>query len=252
MGNKHEHYELLNMIGYGLAKFGNAFIEEFGYTTKSAFYRYCVEINLAITTSTIKNRMDLFDPYFPSNNRKGWWQKDYSHRKDLIDSLFEDENVIGFSNIVKVALQEQFGIDDFLTSIMPIQKSRYRRLQETGREAEQYFKNQYNTLSIFNGGLLEDARLYGDGYDFQITVSNHVYLAEVKGIRESKGLFRLTEKEYQKAQEFKDDYVITLVKNLDSVPKLIAIENPIKHLAFEERIVSSKERKEYHLTKAIS
>jgi len=30
-GSKHENYEILNLIGYGLSKFDNAFIEEFGF-----------------------------------------------------------------------------------------------------------------------------------------------------------------------------------------------------------------------------
>ncbi len=86
--NKHKNYEILNLIGYGLSKFDNAFINEFGLTTKSSFYEYCVSLELADTGSTIKNRMDLFDPFFP-NERKGWWQKGntYIHRKHFIDNL---------------------------------------------------------------------------------------------------------------------------------------------------------------------
>lgn len=62
-----------------------------------------VEIGIVETGSVVKNRMDLFDPFF-DNNRKGWWQKGnaYIHRKLLIDSLFGNENVIGYANIVKL------------------------------------------------------------------------------------------------------------------------------------------------------
>nr|CBX30956.1 unknown protein [uncultured Desulfobacterium sp.] len=35
--NKHENYELLNLIGYGLAKFDMDFVNEFGFKTKTAF-----------------------------------------------------------------------------------------------------------------------------------------------------------------------------------------------------------------------
>ena len=38
--NKHEHYELLNLLGYGLAKFNNDFIQQFGCKTKEQFYQY--------------------------------------------------------------------------------------------------------------------------------------------------------------------------------------------------------------------
>jgi len=58
--------------------------------------------------------------------------------------------------------------------------------------------NNFEEISQFKSGVLEDARLYGDGYDFQVSVNNSLYLAEIKGIREKKGKFRLTENEYIK------------------------------------------------------
>ena len=68
--NKHENYEILNLLGYGLSKFDNSFIEEFGFTTQISFFQYFVKIGIAETTSVVKNRMDIFDPFFP-NERKG-------------------------------------------------------------------------------------------------------------------------------------------------------------------------------------
>lgn len=246
---KHENYEILNLLGYGLAKFDNEFIKQFGFKTKTAFFDYFVELKIVETGSVVKNRMDLFDPFFPNNGRKGWWQKGdaYIHRKYLIDSLFGNENVLGYSNIVKLYLKENYEIKELFVEVKPIVKSRFKKLQETGLEAELYFMNNFNEISAFNKGVLEDARLYGDGYDFQINVNENSFLAEVKGIRAKKGRFRLTENEYQKANEYKNDYVVTLVLNLDDLPTFLTIENPIKNLKFEERIIKSKEIKEYHL-----
>ena len=62
--SKHPHYELLNLIGYGLAKFNKLFVKEFQCSSKSEFYRYVVSLGIAETTGVVKNRMDLFDPYF--------------------------------------------------------------------------------------------------------------------------------------------------------------------------------------------
>ena len=250
---KHENYEILNLLGYGLAKFDNEFIKQFGFKTKSAFFDYFVELKIVETGSVVKNRMDLFDPFFPNNGRKGWWQKGYAyiHRKYLIDSLFGNENVLGYSNIVKLYLKENYEIKELFVEVKPIVKSRFKKLQETGLEAELYFMNNFNEISAFNNGILEDARLYGDGYDFQINVNENSFLAEVKGIRAKKGRFRLTENEYQKANEYKNDYVVTLVLNLDDLPTFLTIENPLKNLKFEERIIKSKETKEYHLISEI-
>ncbi|RXJ79230.1 hypothetical protein CRU86_03690 [Aliarcobacter skirrowii] len=247
-GNRHKNYEILNLLGYGLAKFDNEFIKQFGFKTKLAFFEYFVELGVVETGSVVKNRMDLFDPFF-NNSRKGWWQKGdaYIHRKLLIDSLFGNENVIEFSNIVKLFLKEKFEIKDIFVDVKPIIKSRFKKLQETGLEAELYFINNYNTIDIFKNGMIEDARLYGDGYDFQIDIGKTSYLTEIKGIRAKKGKFRLTENEFIKAREYQKNYIITLVLDLDNVPTFLTIDNPLKNLKFEEKIVKSKYIKEYHL-----
>lgn len=235
-GIKHKNYEILNLIGYGLSKFNDDFIDEFGFDTKTAFYQYFVDNSIADTVGTVKNRMDLFDHFFPNNGRKGWWQKGnaYIHRKILIDSLFGHENVKGYSNIVKLYLKENYKIKDLFVEVKPIIKSRFKKLQETGLEAELYFMNNFNSIEMFKNGILDDARLYGDGYDFQINVNESSFLAEVKGIKESKGRFRMTENEYIKALEYKNDYIITVVLNMYDLPKFITVENPANNLVFKK------------------
>ena len=252
-GNKHKNYEILNLIGYGLSKFNKDFIKEFGFNTMTAFYQYFVDNSIADTRNTVKNRMDLFDHFFPNNGRRGWWQKGdaYIHRKMLIDSLFGHENVKGYSDIVKLYLKENYKIKGLIVEVKPIVKSRFKKLQETGLEAELYFMNNFNSIEIFKNGILDDARLYGDGYDFQINVNENSFLAEVKGIREKKGRFRLTEKEFKMASEYKNDYVVSLVLNLNDSPTFLIIENPIQNLKFEEIIIKTREIKEYHLISEI-
>ena len=248
-GSKHENYEILNLIGYGLSKFNYDFINEFGFKTKTAFYEYCVNIGVAETVGTVKNRMDLFDHFFPNNGRKGWWQKGdaYIHRKYLIDSLFGNENVKEYANIVKLYLKENYKVKDNFVDVTPIVQSRFKKLQETGLEAELYFMKNFNSIDKFKNGIIEDARLFGDGYDFQITVNESLYLAEVKGIRASKGRFRMTENEYNKALEYKNDYLITLVLNMNELPVFLTIENPAYNLKFKKEERISKPVIEYHL-----
>ncbi len=102
----HENYELLNLIGYGLAKFDMGFVRKFGFHTKTAFYENIVSIGIADTAGTVKNRQDLFDPFFV-NKRKGWWQKGnaYLHRKTFIDSLFGSYELEEYADAVKITLQ---------------------------------------------------------------------------------------------------------------------------------------------------
>ena len=255
LSNKHEHYELLNLLGYGLAKFNNDFIKQFNCRTKEQFYQYFVDFGIVKTKSVVKNRQDLFDPYF-DNGRLGWWQKKevYEHRKLLIDGLFGTENVVSYANIVKLVLKNNYKISDFIvenTSIEPITQSKFKKMQETGLEAELYFMNNYQNIELFDNGILQDARLFGDGYDFQIATNSSNYLVEVKGIRQNKGKIRLTENEYIKACEYKHDYILTLVFNLNEVPRFLVIENPVNELNFKEVIFQSKPVKEYHLERDI-
>lgn len=107
--------------------------------------------------------------------------------------------------------------------------------------------NNYRKESVFHNGILEDARLYGDGYDFQISVEKNNYLAEVKGIRGKQGNIRLTLKEYQQAEYYKSDYFLSIVSDLESSPKLTLISNPLKQLEFKKVIRKTKDIVEYHL-----
>ncbi len=234
---KHENYEILNLIGYGLAKFDMNFVNQFGYKTKTNFYQEMVNQGVGETVGTIKNRQDLFDPFFP-NERKGWWQKGeaYIHRKDFIDSLFGDYNVKNYSDIVKLYLQNNFQIDEFKAAVAsPIIKSKFKQLQLTGQEAELYFKKNYEQIEHFKNGNLEDARLLGDGYDFQIQIETKYFLAEVKGIRKSYGGFRMTEKEFIQASEYKNDYGLIIVSNLEGLPKMTTIFNPVQEIVLEKQ-----------------
>lgn len=231
LDKKEKISEVMNLIGYGLAKFDNDFAREFGQPTKSAFARFVVALGLVNTTKAVSNRMDSFDPYF-DNGRKGWFQRNQrEHIKLFIDSLFGKEDVHGFANIVKLYIKD---IDSDITlvteNLSPVQKSRFKQLQETGNEAEFYFINNYKSIPIFETGILEDARLWGDGYDFQVQCNSSYFLAEVKGVRKSQGAIRMTHNEYNKALEYKNDYVLVVVSNLERIPKLAYIENPIAKL----------------------
>lgn len=238
---KHEHYELLNLLGYGLAKFDKKFIAQFGYKSKSDFYEYLIQIGVCETVGTIKNRQDMLDPFF-ENGRSGWWQKkeQYISRKLTIDSLFGNENVKEFSEIVKLYIKQDFKTElEVESKISPVLKSRFKQLQQTGQEAELYFFNNYNCVDNFKGGIIEDARLFGDGYDFQIENNSNFYLAEVKGVRSNIGSIRLTKNEYEKASEYKNDYVLVVVSNIVINPKITTIENPILNLKLKENTILS-------------
>ncbi len=251
MTAKHENYELLNLIGYGLAKFNMAFVKHFGFTTKTAFYQNIVQLGVAQTLSTVKNRQDLFDPFF-ENGRKGWWQKGnaYIHRKELIDSLYGTLDVHQFADVIKLYLKNQYDYGEEMATISPIMKSRYKQLQITGQEAELFFMHNYRSIRLFTKGVLEDARLFGDGYDFQIQVDSNYFLAEIKGLRKHHGNIRLTKNEFSKASEYKEHFGLIVVSNLSGIPKMTTIFNPVEKIVLAKKTVSHTQIT-YH-SKAIS
>lgn len=231
--NSEQISEIMNLIGYGLAKFDTDFVREFGFITKSAFYKFIVDTGLAKSVKSVSNRQDSFDPYF-DNGRHGWFQRNQrEHIKLFIDSLFGNENVHNFANIIKLHIQE-FNSAITLTSekISPSVKSKFKQLQETGKEAEFYFMSNFKNIERFSDGILEDARLWGDGYDFQIQLGEKYQLVEVKGIREKSGAIRMTQNEYDKAEEYLSDYILVVISNLSNMPKVNLIENPISKLNF--------------------
>ena len=142
--------------------------------------------------------------------------------------FFCEYSVVDFASIIKLYIQNNFkGIFDEAIPASPIVKTKFKQLQATGKEAELYFWENYKSIELFGDGNIEDARLFGDGYDFQIERDNHFYLIEVKGIRAQTGAFRMTENEYYKAEEYRHDYGLVIVSNLEEIPKMTVTFNPL-------------------------
>jgi hypothetical protein len=165
----------------------------------------------------------------------------YIHRKILIDSLFGDLNFCQYAGMVKIYIQSKFGKIEKAETVSPVMRSRFKQLQVTGKEAEIFFIRNYKSIVSFSNGILDDARLFGDGYDFQIQVTEKYFLAEVKGVRAFSGSIRLTENEFAKANEYKNDYGLIVVSNLEDLPKMTAVFNPIENLALTKKVVSQSQ-----------
>ena len=62
----------------------------------------------------------------------------------------------------------------------------------------------------------------------------------MKGIRKPKGRIRLTAKEFEKAKEYQSDFILSLVTNLDDIPRLVLIDNPLNHFEFEKNVIKNE------------
>ena len=259
-GHRHVNYDVLNLVGYGLAKFEFGLVAALGFKTKSELFKSLIARKVAETRGTLKNRQDLFNPLV-RGTKVGWWQDGdrYLHRKTLLDSLFGDLDAQGYSTMLENYLQTYFPIaGELVKPIVPILKSKFRQLQETGNEAEMFFMNNYRTIAPFAEGSLQDARLFGDGYDFQIAVKNEYFLAEIKGVRGNTGGIRFTNNEFGKAEEFREKFCLAVVSNLETVPRIkLSLDikqglwksvdmrtkrNPLHEFKFSKHLIQSEQR----------
>ena len=76
--------------------------------------------------------MDYLIHFFQITEEKVGGKKGdaYIHRKYLIDSLFGNENVLGYSNIVKLYLKENYEIKELFVEVKPIVKSRFKNFKK--------------------------------------------------------------------------------------------------------------------------
>lgn len=242
-GVKHDNYEILNLVGYGLDKFEKELLAEMGFPTKSVFYVDLIQRGVAKTVGTLKNRQDLFNPLV-RGGRTGWWQNGdrYIHRKILLDSLFGSLDPSGYAAMLYNYPRAYFPLPTETTiPLAPILTSRFQQMQETGREAELIFINTYQRYEKFAGGVLEDARLFGDGYDFQITLPGSFVLIDVKGVRAAEGSVRLTAKEYSKAGEYKHAYCLAVVSNLVKSPRINLLFDPLSSIHLTPQIIQTEQ-----------
>src|SRR6267378_3105044 len=63
------------------------------------------------------------------------------------------------------------------------------------------------TFARFENGALQDARLFGDGYDFQIAVESDYFLAEVKGSEETPEEFDSRTMNSRRLRSFAENFV---------------------------------------------
>ena len=242
-GVRHNNYEILNLIGYGLAKYEMDLMQSLGFATKAELFRSMISRGVATTTDTLKNRQDLFNPLV-RKAKVGWWQNQdkYLHRKLLLDSLFGELDAGEYAALLRNYLYTHFPVSgEVKIRIAPILKSKFRQLQETGQEAELYFMNNYRSIVQFVDATLDNARLFGDGYDFQVTVHNSHVLAEIKGVRGTAGGIRLTKNEYEKAVEFESSFCLVVVSRLESTPRISVFFDPTKLLALSKKTTVSEQ-----------
>ncbi len=123
-------------------------------------------------------------------------------------------------------------IEDFVGS------SPFSKRVFTGKAAEEYFVDNYQTIDFFKDCELTDLTNYGCGFDFRLTSEFGNYYIEVKGISERNGSIMMTEKEFIMSQRLTDKYCLFIVKNFVETPVHQYFFNPSQNkiLSFQKKV----------------
>lgn len=233
-------YKIL-IVAFYLAKFDKLAIEKFNCQTFSEI-KNLIGDKLDCKPNTIKNRRDDFDSIFPY--RKGWYQRELSPKHlDVIekfDNLSEvalrtivNSILEGDSNEVLEDLDEKLETRNSNNNNLKVREFTTRSI--TGKAAEEYFYRYYHP-SNFKEEKLNDTREAGTGYDFEVLNSKKVY--EVKGLKELKGGIQFTDKEWNKAMELQENYVVVLVKNaLCENKEVVLYADPTNILNAQQKVI---------------
>lgn len=215
------------LVGMYLSKYDKQALEILGFSSFTEAYN---AIGLAINAkpSSIHNYRDEFDPVFP-NKRKGWHKRPMYQSRIEILNKYKNLSLEAFTDLIKNIIYQNPIInllEEKLESEEDASKTFAKRLI-TGQAAEQYFRDNYQTIPAFNNLYFEDTTKIGCGFDFRILHDTGFYAVEVKGLEKNKGAIRLTEKEYKTAFYLKENYFVFLVKNFIEIPVHDIFKNPI-------------------------
>jgi len=219
------------LIGLFLSKFDIEGLELLGFDGFIEAYN-ALGFAIGAKPASLKNYRDEFDPLFP-NSRKGW------HKRQLRDycKVFYDEyknlNSKTFSEFIKSIVYNNYEIE-VLVEKATRQKQKegtFAKRLITGQAAEQYFKNVYNDIPVFQGWMLEDTTKLGCGFDFKLysNSTDKFFGVEVKGLNGLSGNIALTEKEYSVAEYLKQNYFLFVVKNFVEKPTHVYYQNPLEN-----------------------
>ena len=225
------------LLGLYLSKFDLQGLDKLGFKSFAEAFNLMGQ-SIGAKPTTIKLYRDEFDPLFP-NPRKGWHKRPMREFCKKYYSEFGELNIEDFSDLVKKIITKNYDLK-LLKTISEegdISGDSFLKRLVTGEAAENYFRNNFQLVSLFNGFDLEDTTMYGCGFDFKLSSpkSEHFYGVEVKGIKEKSGGILLTEKEYKIAEFMQDDYILFIVRNLKEKPFYTCIQNPLNsNLSFKK------------------
>lgn len=226
-----ENHKLGLYVSYYLSRFNEVAYKNLGYGNMSNTHKKIGEL-LSVPSNTVKNWRDEFDPLF--GHRAGWYQRPMIQSRLRVVNALQELDETSVRAIVLDILKGKTRADEYetkqLISIVSENESLYDTAKfilraTTGKFAEEFFIKYYdNNESPFSGKLI-DCREYGCGYDFRVEGPETVYI-EVKGLSGDSGGVLFTNKEWQVANDKSNFYFLCIIKNTESQPTVLFINNP--------------------------
>jgi Domain of unknown function (DUF3883) len=230
------------ILGLFLSKFDKDGFQILGFESfREAFNT--LGFVLKIKPMSIKNYRDEFDPFFV-NSRVGRKRPMRPNCK-LIFDVFKDYEINGFSKYIHQIINFDDVLQDFGINSFPenIENQTFAKRLITGESAEEYFRQKYQEIEIFEGFELIDTTKTGCGFDFKLKKKEVFWGVEVKGLSTKSGNILMTEKEFRMAQILTDRYCLFVVKNFQESPYHEYFVDPINsNLNFvctQKRIIQS-------------
>jgi len=242
-----ENHKRALVVAYFLSRCDKKGVQALGYKTWDDAY---IQIGNALNVlpMTVKNMRDSFDPYC-SPVRKGWYQRPPVRSRVQVmdayadvsnDALFEiARDIVGGLTDVTAVYTASLVTADAQDKHVMEQNLAYAARLRTGEAAEEYFKAQYPHLPQFAGLELEDTRKLGTGFDFRLHGSGIMRAVEVKGIVGVSGSIAFTDKEWSVAHYLKHDYILALVRSLNTTPALELTIDPATHIAVTRQSIET-------------
>lgn len=233
-----ESHKRALVVAYYLSRLDKKGFQALGFETWGAAYQG-IAAALGVPPATVKHMRDSFDPYC-SPVRKGWHQRPVLRSRVQVMEAYADLSGDALRGVAQDILQGNAGASAVYVSPIVLTDKKdvgvmgdnlaYAARLRTGEAAEEYFKSQYAHLPQFAGMELEDTRKLGTGFDFRVHGPNLVQAVEVKGIVGASGSIAFTDKEWAVAHYLKHDYILALVRSLNTSPALELRADPTASL----------------------
>ncbi len=235
------------VVGYFLSRCDKKGYQALGFDTWNSAYDG-LGAALGVPPATIKNMRDSFDPYC-SPVRKGWYQRPVLRSRVQVMEAYSDVGDAALFEVARDIFSKEFGVSEIYTAPIVVMDKKdasiigdnlaYAARLRTGEAAEEFFQAQYPTLAQFTGMELEDTRKLGTGFDFRVHGPKVVQAVEVKGIVGVSGSIAFTDKEWAVAHYLKQDYILALVRSLNTAPMLELTVDPAAQIAVTKRSIET-------------